>query len=122
MQLFVLPREGGGEASLTVTRDFETPAESLEKYVDVQLKEASQKLNRFQFLSRRSFTLGGQPAEEIDYLWTLPEQTELRQKQAYAGAPGKILIFTLTTRPQDGERHAANWRQVLESVKLRPVD
>ncbi len=119
IQLFVLPNDGGGEATLVVSRDAETKAASLDGYVDGQLTEAGKRLNRFRFISRNAITIGGKPAVEIDYLWTTPERIELHQRQAYAEWPGCFLIFTLTTRTSDFGRHEANWRQTLESVRFR---
>lgn len=119
MQLFVLPQPGGGQASFVITRDGETKAQSLEAYVDGQLLQAKNRLNQFRLIGREVLEVGHTPSVEIDYVWKAPEQVELRQRQAFAEWQNSYLIFTLTTRAADFEKHLVSWSEVLRSFTFR---
>lgn len=117
IQMFVL--SGSGDASLVITRDLDTKTETLDKYTDLQLREAEKSLSGFRLVDRRALTLSGRLAIQIEYCWTTPQRLDLCQRQAYAEWSGYFLIVTLTARQSEIGNHDAVWQEILRSLKLR---
>jgi hypothetical protein len=117
---FLFPRAGGeGDASFVVTRDSETKSDTVEHYADQQLVDAAKRLGGYTLIERRAGRLGSQGSIQVDCTWVGPGEVLLRQRQAYVQLKSGFLIFTLTARANDFDRHEAAWRETIASVRLR---
>jgi hypothetical protein len=121
---FILPssdKAGEAEATFVITRDNETKRDGVEHFADTQLVEAAKKLNRYKFIERQQTRIGNQPAIQVDYTWVTPERIEIRQRQAYVKYQTSFLIFTLSVRASDFEKHETAWENAIASVNLRQI-
>lgn len=61
----------------------------------------------------------GSPACWLDYQWQ-SEGRVLLLRQVFIERKPAVLIFTLTTTPEDAPRHETGWRRVMGTLKLAP--
>lgn len=117
---FSLPAPNGkSDVSFAVSRDTETRSPDVNDYADRQLVEAAKKLARYHFISRYPTQVGGYPAMEVNYTWVPPSRIDLYQRQAFVHYGSSFLVFTLSARVGDFERHLDVWAQVMSNVRLR---
>jgi hypothetical protein len=111
------PGEGTQGASLVISRDAQKGEQSLEAYIDTQLKQCTDSLAGFTLRKREKFTHGGRDAGWVEYTWIM-ERRELLLRQVYYDRGTQALICTLTTTVRDIPHHDAMWRKVMASVVL----
>lgn len=127
---YVLPRAGdpagAGEATLVVTRDYQSvrdlpPGDDfLERYADKQFVEAARRLTRFERLGQSEAVMGGRRALVTDTAWTMPDKQRVRQRQAFVRLGDRVVVFTLTAREPDFGKHLGVWGEVTAGVQWRP--
>jgi len=117
---FVLPGDGGGAASLVITRDMEAGDVDLSAYADQQLVRSAQQLPSYTLLSREQRAIANRPATQSDFTWLTPEGISVRQRQACLRLSGLVLVITLTGRNASFADYEPVWGQVMDSIKLRP--
>lgn len=119
MNVFRLPgRNGGKEAAIVITRDYETPLESPVEYADAQQEAAKKGFAGFKALGRSEIVLGGQPAAVVDYQWRANGTVILRQRQVYVRHRDVMLTLTLSGVISDFRGLESAWEEVLASFIL----
>lgn len=117
---FLLPAgTQGGALSFVVARDHDSPTLDLTSYADQQLILAAKKLPSYQYISRQTIVLSGQPAVQADYTWRTPEGANVYQRQAVVKVNTTFLVFTFTCLQHDLQRIEGLWQQTMQAVRLR---
>ena len=121
MNAFMLPETSGkgAQASIVISRDYETKSETVEHYADLQLVEAAKKLPKYKLLRRSEIQVSGRTAMQIDYAWATPERVEVRQRQAIVQNGDYFLTMTITTPAKDFPKYEAMWGETLKNVVLQ---
>jgi hypothetical protein len=118
LNVFKIPPDDEHQgASLVITRDSQKGSQSLDDYIDTQVKQCEAQLARFALRKRERFTHQSRAAGWLEYTWMM-DRRELLLRQVYYDIGTQALICTLTTTPQDVAHHDAIWRQVMSSVVL----
>lgn len=119
MNVFRLPgKNGGKEAAIVITRDYETALESPLEYADAQQEAARKAFAGFKPLGRNEAVLGGQPAAVVDYQWRANGTVMLRQRQVYVRHQGAMLTVTLSGVVSEFQNLEPAWEQVMASFQL----
>jgi len=117
MNVFRLAEAGGGkDAALLITRDRDTPLTEVAEYAEAQQEAFKHQFPGYRALSRQDAELDGLPAIVLDYKWRSQNVT-LRQRQAMVRLDEAMLIFTLSARASEFDRHVAAWDSLLASFK-----
>lgn len=95
------------------------PDETLEKFVNRQLKELMAQVKTFDLVSRQSVLFGGRPAVELAFTMR-PQDVTLKQKQLFFQADQQKNIantVVLTAAADDFDSFAPVFQQILTSVR-----
>ena len=105
-------------ASLVISRDSQKGTQSLDAYVDTQLKQCEAQLKGFELRKRERFTHQDRAAGWLEYTWMMENRRELLLRQVFYDLGEQALICTLTTTRHDIAHHDAVWRKVMSSLVL----
>lgn len=119
MQVFRKPgQDGRKDASLVITRDYETSFEDVKQYVKRQQDVMKKQFPGFKVLREGELTLDGQPSALLEYEWS-PQNTTLRQRQAFLRCPDCVLTLTLSAMSDEFSQHEETWSLAVSSFKVR---
>lgn len=105
-------------ASLVITRDSAKGTQTLEAYIDTQLKQCESQLASFELRKRERFTHQERDAGWVEYTWMMERRRELLLRQVYYDLGAQALVCTLSTTRHDIAHHDAVWRKVMSSVVI----
>lgn len=120
MNAFMLPETSGkgAQASIVISRDYETKSDTVEHYADLQLVEAAKKLPKYKLVRRSEIQVSGRSAIQADYSWATPERVEVRQRQAILQCKDYFLTLTLTTPAKDFSRYEGTWSETIKNIVI----
>ncbi|WDY57005.1 DUF1795 domain-containing protein [Pseudomonas sp. PSKL.D1] len=125
VNLFILGDSMPAPQNVTLSRDDLLKGEDLDAYVQRQVKLIASKLSGYTILSQTSAQLStSQPLAGIQVDgYYLKEGRPLYQRQAaFEVAPGRILVFSLTSQADFSSQQNDSWCALLSSFKPHPLN
>jgi hypothetical protein len=112
------PASDGSHYGLVINRQPAEPEDDLRALAEQSLKEQERNLRGYRLLGQRDSFVGGLPAIEAKLTWR-HESGILFHHQAYVLLPGKLLIFTASSRAALAEECEGFLASMLASVRFR---
>ena len=118
MNVFTPDESENPEWNIVVSRDKLDEGETLDAYLDKQLKEMPKVLSRFQVKSNEEIEVNGYSARKVVSMW-VGEKGTLWQKQFVFATDGKSLVFTFSVLERLHKKHENILDEFIESFKMR---
>jgi len=116
--------EGEGGASVVVRTESLDPRTSLGSYIDQVIVELARTLPSFSLLARDSTTIGGEPAQILEFIWVARGVSYLQTHTCALPCAGEVVcIVTSTSQDVAGEHKEVfeHVRSTLNFVKAEPA-
>lgn len=121
----VNPQETPPEFSVVISRDPAEPSETIDGFVNRQLKILQQSLPGFALLQRGALLIDGADSVTTEYTWRSDNRL-MYQRQVYAHCPPAAgndasVVLTVTGTSLEGlqSRYETTFQQLIYSIKFR---
>lgn len=104
--------------ALTVAR--EAHDGTLARYVDEALQELEGSMDGYRLVDRRERQIAGRAAVVLEQEAVTPEGRAVRQRQAYLGVGGEVVVVTATSPAEHDEEGRGHFDRALASLTMDP--
>lgn len=118
VNIFSASPEPPAPLSLVITRDRLSPGQDLPEFAEARLSQLETQLDSLKIIEKRQIEVGGHFALEAELRW-MSKQGAVHQRQVYVEHGERVLVLTATSPGVISAAHAAEFEQVLSSLKLR---
>jgi hypothetical protein len=110
-------KDDGFAPNVVVTKDRLRQGETFQTYIDRQIVDLARKLKRFVLRGRRSVTIGGAEALELNCSWQ-GNRGVIEQRLTVMEREAHVLTFTASAAKNDAEKAFGSFGELLASVRF----
>ena len=122
VNVFVLGDSAPATLSITVSRDDFLPAETMDTYIDRQMKLIAAKLRGYTILGKRSAQLSQSTpflGVQVDAYYIVENRPLYQRQAAFELGEGRVLVFSTTSQSNFTKQQDENWKALLSSFQPR---
>ncbi|SEW42165.1 hypothetical protein SAMN04488515_2930 [Cognatiyoonia koreensis] len=112
---------GGAGMTFTITRDQIPWGMDFFEYVEGELKQAGEALTKFTVLTKKSLTICGVDAVEIECTWKA-KQGDMNQIITTVNAPTGAMVLTASQQGPLSDKQKAEVRRITSSLNFKPQE